>query len=73
MTTLKNFQSEIEEIHARERVKQRTQAQDIQRREAPPPSVLAAGNSRTIYDRSGLHSSEQERQILVTGISVVHI
>ena len=70
MTTLKNFQAEIEEIHARERAKQHTQGvralpSDGQRREARAPSVLAA-RSTTACEQSDLHSSEQEERILVS-------
>ncbi|KAG6378161.1 hypothetical protein JVT61DRAFT_13851 [Boletus reticuloceps] len=67
MTTLKNFQAEIEEIHVRERAKQHTQGarvlpSDGQLRQASASSVSQAGT--TTYGRSDLHSSEQEEQIL---------
>jgi len=75
MTTLKNFQAEIEEIHARERATQHAQGVrvlpfDGQRREACAPSVSGAG-STTIYGESDLHSSEQEERILVSHSSVI--
>jgi hypothetical protein len=75
MTTLKNFQAEIEEIHARERSKQHTQGDrvlpsDGQRREAHAPSALGAGGTTT-YEQSDLHSSEQEERILVSHCPVI--
>lgn len=71
MTTLRNFQSEIEEIRAHELVRQRTQgvrvlpSHDGQRGGARAPSVPGAGGT-TLYEQSGLHSSEQEERILVS-------
>ncbi|KAF8135691.1 P-loop containing nucleoside triphosphate hydrolase protein [Boletus edulis] len=67
MTTLRNFQAEIEEIHVRERAKQQTQGArvlppDGQLRQGSASSVSQAGT--TTYVRSDLHSSEQEEQIL---------
>lgn len=74
MTTLKNFQAEIEEIHARERVTQHSQGVRVlpsgQRRETCAPSVPGAG-STTLYGESDLHSSEQEERILVSHCSVI--
>ena len=74
MTTLKNFQAEIEEIHARERSKQHTQGvrvlpSDGRRREARAPSALGAG--ATTYEQADLHSSEQEERILVSHCPVI--
>ncbi|KAG8213710.1 P-loop containing nucleoside triphosphate hydrolase protein, partial [Butyriboletus roseoflavus] len=69
MTTLRNFQSEIEEIRAHELARQRTQgvrvlpSHDGQRGEARAPGVPEAGGT-TLYDLSSLHSSEQEERIL---------
>lgn len=71
MTTLRNFQSEIEEIHAHELARQRTQgvrvlsSHDGQRREPRVPGVSE------LYEQSDMHSSEQEERILVSHSSVV--
>ena len=82
MSTLRNFQSEIEEIHARERAKQRTTqtvrvlpSQEGQRRQAHASSPSDSGTrSTSLYALSNSHSSEQEQQILVNcGSSVVGI
>lgn len=76
MTALRNFQSEIEEIHAREHVRQRTQGirvlplHDGQRREARAPSVSETGGT-TLYEQFDLDSSEQEERILVSHCSVI--
>lgn len=75
MTTLRNFQSEIEEIHARERAKQRTHpvrvllSHDGQRREAS----VSDPRSTTLYDQSDLLSSEQGERILASHSSVISI
>ncbi|KAF8558038.1 P-loop containing nucleoside triphosphate hydrolase protein [Imleria badia] len=72
MTTLKNFQAEIEEINARERAKQpqagRVLPSDGQRREAGAPSASEAGT--ILYEQSDSHSSEQEERIL--GLLTAH-
>lgn len=75
MTTLKNFQAEIEEIHVRERTKQHSQTGrvlsfDGKRREPGVPSVSEAGT--TLCEQLDLHSSDQEDRILVSRCLLNH-
>lgn len=73
MTTLKNFQAEIEEVHARERGKHHVQGvrvllPDGQRRQTTASTASEAGT--TMFE-SDLHPYKQEERILVSRCPVI--